>query len=264
VKTWTLLFLASAASAQTGAREIVRQAMVNFEKDARTSLRYSYLQTDDDKNKGVTVSLVTAIHGTPYERVVSRNGEPLTGEREMKEQQKYEKTIAEREHETPEQRAKRLRSYTEDNKYLEEALDAFDYRLLPSDGSNYVLECTPRPGYEPRNMKAKIFTKVEAKAWIDKQDLRLVKVDANITAPVTMGLIVARLEKGGHMMLEQTRVAGSTWLPSRVVISGKAKIMLVESKQMDERISYSDYREIKREKGPQVGQAASPDPAAKR
>jgi hypothetical protein len=259
MKALTLLLVASAAfAADPDPREIVRQAIQNFEKDAQAELRYSYVQTDDKKSKGVTVSQVTIIQGTPYERVVSRNGQPISTEQEKKEQEKYEKAVSEREYETPEQRAKRLRSYAEDNKIFEEALDAFDFKLMPSDGSDYVLECTPRPGFQPHGMKAKIFTKVQATAWIDKRDVRLVKADATVIAPVSIGLFVARMSKGGHMLIEQKLIEESTWFPTHVAFSGKAKIMLVDSKQMDEQISYGDYRPIDKDQARHGGQTVAP------
>jgi hypothetical protein len=99
-------------------------------------------------------------------------------------------------------------------------------------------------------MKSRMFTKLVAKIWIDKQDLRMAKADATVTDTISIGLIMARIGRGGHFDLEQTRLPCGLWVPKRIDINGTAKIMLVDKKNLDERITFGDYQPISRHPGP--------------
>jgi hypothetical protein len=69
-----------------------------------------------------------------------------------------------------------------------------------------------------------------------------VKVDASVMAPFSMGLFLARVQPGTHIVFEQMSVAGGVWLPKRVEIKAEAKILFVKNYQMQEVITYSEYR----------------------
>ncbi len=225
--------------------EVARLAVKNYQADQLTALKYSYTENDDDKNKGPVVYEVSTIQGLPYERVISRNGTRLSGEAEAKEQQKYENTVSKRADKSPVDREKRLKNFEEQTKFLDEAPEAFDFKMLPGETikgrETLVVACTPKPGFHPGNMRSKMFTKLQAKAWVDRQDMRIVKIEADLTDAVPIGLIMARVGRGTHMEMEQMRLADGTWVLKRLAIGGKAKILLVDNKVLDETVVYSDY-----------------------
>jgi hypothetical protein len=106
----------------------------------------------------------------------------------------------------------------------------------------YILQATPKPGYRAHSKYGKIVSKVQGKLWVDKQDFGWIKVDANVVAPFSMGLFLARVYPGTHILFEQTRVAEGIWLPRRIEIKADARILFLKNYQMQEVISYSDYR----------------------
>ncbi|HVS88331.1 MAG TPA: transposase, partial [Candidatus Acidoferrum sp.] len=58
-----------------------------------------------------------------------------------------------------------------------------------ADGrSAYVLQATPHPGYHAHGKYGKMFSKVEGKLWVDKQDFGWIKVDGQVTQSFSMGL----------------------------------------------------------------------------
>jgi len=83
---------------------------------------------------------------------------------------------------------------------------------------------------------------VHGKLWVDKQDFGWVKVDANVVAPFSMGLFLARVNPGTHILFEQIRVAEGIWLPRHIEIKADAKILFLKNYQMQEVITYSEYR----------------------
>lgn len=88
---------------------------------------------------------------------------------------------------------------------------AFDFSLIGEDVVDgrpaYLLPATPRPGYQAHGKYGRIFSRVEGQVWIDKQDLGWIKVDGQVIQPFSMGLFLARVQPGSHIMMEQTRVA---------------------------------------------------------
>jgi hypothetical protein len=240
--------------------EIARKAVRNFQSDQMTTLKYTYLETDDHETKGITVSQFSTIEGTPYGRVISKNGVTLSGNAEKHEDDKLEKTKIARASEVKAQRDKRLRAYKDQTRFLEEAPEAFDFKVLPVevvDGrAAYVVEGTPKPGFEPQSGHAKMFTKVQIKAWVDKQDLRIVKVEAEVMDPVSIGWILAQVGTGTHMELEQMLLDDGTWVVKKLSIEGRAKILHMHNKQLDESWTDSQYVRVPQDHKP--GPVAEP------
>ena len=174
---------------------------------------------------------------------MERNGRPPSAEEERKQKEKLDKL----KRETPEQRAERLRKQEEENTSLvREVPKAFDFQLVGEEVVNgrpaYVLQATPHPGYHAQGKYGKMFSKVEGKLWVDKQDLGWIKVDGQVIQPFSMGLFLARVLRGSHITMEQTRVDDGIWMPERVEVRAAAKIFFVKSLVIDRVLTYSEYR----------------------
>jgi hypothetical protein len=57
-----------------------------------------------------------------------------------------------------------------------------------------------------------------------------------------MGLFVARVQRGSHIVLEQTCLGDAIWAPKRLEVRASAKILLLKSLELDRILTYSDYR----------------------
>ena len=87
------------------------------------------------------------------------------------------------------------------------------------DGNSmYVIEATPRPGYQPRSRTAKVLVQLQGRLWVDKRDYHLVKAEVEVVDTISVGLFLIRLAKGSRAAFEQTRVNDEVWLPQRVQI----------------------------------------------
>jgi hypothetical protein len=148
-------------------------------------------------------------------------------------------------HETPDARAARLHEEQENESFIREVPAGFDFQLIGEEAVNgrpaYVLQATPHPGYHPHGRYGKMFLGVEGKLWIDKQDLGWVKVDGQVIQPVSMGLFLARVQRGSHIMMQQIRVGDGMWMPRRIEVCVRAKVLFVMSYDMDRILTYSDY-----------------------
>jgi hypothetical protein len=248
-------------------RQIVESSIAATQRHWQARLRYTYMERDESrrrdldgrvKSEDVDVSRTILVNGVPCEQLVERNGRPPSAEEERKHKEKLDKL----KRETPEQRAERLRKQEEENTSLvREVPKAFDFQLLGEEAVNgrpaYVLQATPRPDYQAQGKYGNMFSKVAGKLWVDKQDLGWIKVDGQVIQPFSMGLFLARVLRGSHIMMEQTRVDDRIWMPEHVEVRAAAKILFVKNLVVERVLTYSDYR-LPQTKEPTTGDQAIP------
>lgn len=233
------------------ARQIVRQSVLATERSWQARDQYIYMEHDDDrrldslgqvKSEDISLTRMNLVNGARLEQLMERNGRIPSAEEQKKIDQDFEKL----KHETPAEQTARLRKDQENRSFLHDVIEAFDFHLIGEevvDGRPaYVLRATPHPGYHARGKYGKMFNKVEGKLWVDKQDLGWIKVDGQVTQAFSMGLFVARVQRGSHIILEQTCVGDAVWVPKRLEVRASARILFLKSLDIDRILTYSDYR----------------------
>jgi len=233
------------------ARQIVGPSVEATERSWQARNHYSYLERDEDrrldsrgqvKSEDVNVTSTILVNGTRFEQLMEHNGQPPSAEQERQRDADLDKL----KHETPEEQTARLRKDQENSSFLKEVLQAFDFQLIGEeivDGRlAYVLQATPHPGYHSRGKFGKMFSKVEGKLWVDAQDYGWIKVDGQVTESFSMGLFLARVQRGSHLILEQSHVAEGVWVPKRIEVRATARILVLKSLDIDRILTYSDYR----------------------
>jgi hypothetical protein len=237
--------------AQPDGREIVRRSISTADRNWKARQSYTYTVHDEQrhldaqgrvKSTDVDVSKAVLVNVDTVEQMVSHNGGPPI----PKKKKKDEESLRKRRSEMPQERADRRREEKENRAFIDEVPDAFNFRLLGEQvvrgRPTYVLEVTPNLGFHPRSKYGGMFSKVRGKLWVDRQDFGWVKVDVDVTEPFSMGLFLARVQPGSHIVFEQTRWADGVWLPARIEIKANAKILFVKNYAMYEVITYSEYR----------------------
>jgi hypothetical protein len=257
VKTATLLLVGLVARcalcADPNPRDLVSRSIANYEKDWKAALDFTYTEheiTNDSSGrpKSVEVSQVNVLNGTPYSRLIAKDGHPLAPDEALRENEKYDKTLDARERETAEQRARRVRKYEDERRFLYEIPNAFNIRLVGHETlngrANYIIALTPKAGYVPQSHNARIFQNIEGKLWIDEQDLRWTQAVANVIDTISFGWILARIGPGAHITLKQEKVDGEHWMPKEIDVNGMARIMLVKNRTVNQTISYDNYKRV--------------------
>jgi hypothetical protein len=204
------------------------------------------------KSKEVETFDVTLLDGSPYRRLAARDDRPLTPGEESKEQKRLARSTLQRQKETAPQRAQRLAEYQKRPEWQREVWhelpEAFDFRLAGEEPWNgnalYVIEATPRQGYQPRSRTAEALTHVHGKLWVDKQDYHLVKVEVEVVGTISVGLFLVRVAKGSRAAFEQTRVNDEVWLPRRVQVFASARLGLLKVLHIEQEVIYSKCREF--------------------
>jgi hypothetical protein len=196
------------------------------------------------KSENVDISRMILVNGARFEQLIEHNGQlPST-----KDQRKSDEDLDKLRHETPDEQTARLRKDQENRAFLRDVLEAFDFHLIGEEmvGGRpaYVLHAIPHPGYHAHGKYAKMFSKVEGKLWVDKQDFGWIKVDGQVTQSFSMGLILARVERGSHIILEQTCLGDAVWVPKRIEVRATARILFLKSLGFERILTYSDYRPV--------------------
>jgi hypothetical protein len=256
-----LLAAACTMAAAQDPREIVRRSIQLMDHNLAIARNYTFLERsetrelDSDghvKTHKILLYDVTMLEGSPYRRLVGKDDHGLSPEEERIEQMKLADGIAQRQKETPSERARRIaeweRKRQREREPLDEVPDAFDFRLAGEaqiDGRDaWIIEGTPHPGYHARNNLAKLFRKFRGKLWIDKAGYQWVKTEAEVTDDISWGLFVARLSKGARLDVQMTRVNDEVWLPKRVAIKASARVALVKQYNIESDTSFSNYRKF--------------------
>ena len=257
-----VIALAAIAAAQTpDAREIVRRSIQAGDENWQVARYYTFLQRTDErqldsagrmKSKEVKTWDVTLLEGSPYLRLVERDDRPLPAAEAKKEQEKLEKSNAERSKESPAERQRRIDGYERrrerQRKTMHEVEDAFDFKIAGQDRVKgrdvWILEATPHPGYRPRSRDAKVLPNVRGKLWIDQRTYHWAKLEAEVIHPVSWGLFLVRLDEGARIRFDETRVNDEVWLPQRISITASARIGIFKKLRVQEDTTYKNFRKF--------------------
>lgn len=254
--------LASIAAAETpDAHEIVQRSVTAIEGNWKIARNYTFLEREEErqldsegrvKSKEVKTYDITLLEGSPYMRLTERDDHPLPPAEEKKEQEKLEKSIAEREKETPAERQRRIDDYEKrrqrQRETMQEVAEAFDFRVIGQervDGRDtWILDATPRKGYVPRSRDAKILPHVRGKLWIDQRTYHWVKLEAEVIDTVSWGLFLVRLDRGARIWFDQTLVNDEVWLPKHVYISASARLGIFKKLRVEQDTTFKNFRKF--------------------
>ncbi|MCU1234163.1 MAG: hypothetical protein JWP63_2130 [Candidatus Solibacter sp.] len=255
-----ILFLPSILLAQD-AVEIVRRAAELDRKNIETARNYTYLRRQEQRDidssghvkKSESTTLdVTLLEGSPYERLVARDDKPLPEKERRQEEEKLQKSIAERRRETREQRDRRVAEWEHKQERQREPMkelpEAFDLKLAGEEslngGDTWVIDGTPKAGYHPKTRGTSFFPKVKFRLWIEKNAYHWVKFDMESLDTISFGGILVRMAKGSHLTAENARINNEVWLPKAAILKGSIRIALVKVLRGEMRFSFSDYKKF--------------------
>lgn len=235
----------------SNATQIVQRSVANTTYDWNLAPQYNFTEHDVIVKHGVkTVKTyqVLMLEGSPYNKLIAVNGQPLSAAAAAAQDQKLQQETAHRRSESPSAHQKRVADYErerrQDHALMAEMARAFDYKLAGQETVNgrlcYILDATPKAGYEPISRETKVLKGMRGRMWIDTQNYQWVKVHAEVFRPVTFGLFIAHVEPGTQFNLEDEPVSGNVWLPAHFSVRVKARILFASRNSLDDE-TYSNY-----------------------
>jgi hypothetical protein len=252
------------ALSQEQIKDLIRRTAENDIQNDKKLRDYTYVERQETrklngkgevKSSETETSDVMEIYGEPVQKLVAKNDKPLSDKDARKEDEKIQKIIDKRKNESDSDREKRLKKEEKDHEdereFVREIADAYNFTYVGMeklDGrDNYVITGEPKPGYKPQHRDANILTKTRFRAWIDKDDVQMKKVDVEFTDTFTWGLFIARLHKGSRAVIENTRVNDEVWLQQHVAVKLDARVALLKDFAMEVDVSDRDYKKFRTE-----------------
>jgi len=236
---------------------LVRRAVDNDKENDKRAHDYMYIQREEQKTKDKTEARtkeVFYLYGHEIERLIAKDDKPLTEKDARKEEERIAKEIEKiknvSEAERRKQEERRAKEHEQERKVWDEVSEAFDFRMQPVELVNgrdaWVVSAEPRKAYRPKTKEAKILQKVRFRAWIDKEETQMVRIDGEVIEDISFGVFLAKLQKGAHFTVEQMRVNDEVWLPQHVNVNAGARL-LFKHIDFNEDVTYRDYRKFRTE-----------------
>lgn len=186
-----------------------------------------------------------------YRKLVARNGSPLPADELAEQDRDYEKKVARAtgaaaEAKREKRRVERARREREIVDELFRVLDvAVQGREVLDGRSTVVVTFSPRPGVETSDRAGKVLQKFAGRAWVDEEDVQVVRAEAELLDTFSYGLgIFARLYKGATASFVRRKVNGEVWLPARARFQGHARLFLLKGLRIDSVSEYADYKKF--------------------
>jgi hypothetical protein len=263
------VFVAAAAWAQdpTG---IVRKAIVQSQLDWVRMNDYAWQVRSVERHfdpQGNIESVkrerweTLMLGGEPHRRTLERDGKPVSAGERRRDRNDFEQAANRLSVASPAERQRRMKDAEarrgRDFAFLSEIPDLFDLRM---EGESviegrpcWVIYGTPRPGAQPRSRDGSMLLKARGRMWIDKATGQWAKVEMETTDTISWGLILARIDPGAKVTLEQMPVTSDLWFPKRLFMAGSGRIGLIKRLAEDQEFQWSDYRRSEPDSGPIFG-----------
>src|ERR1700722_17601064 len=108
-----------------------------------------------------------------------------------------------------------------------------------------VFDFEPNVEFKPHTLMEKIITKLGGVIWIDEKALDVARIDAFFVSDVKIaGGLLANVEKGTRIILEQEFVNNEVWLPTYQEVHVDVRFLMVKGIRADESTRYSDYKKF--------------------
>ncbi len=242
---------AAIAAQQANVSEIVQRSVEANEADFKVAPDFNYKERDR-MAKGSKTYQVTMIDGSPYQRLIAVDGEPLSPSQAAAEEKKQQQAAEQRRSQSSEERQNRIQKYEKerrrDHAMMAQLTKAFDFTLVGHRkvrGFNvYVLKATPKPGYQPPNMETQVLPGMQGELWIDQQTYQWVKVTAHVVRPVSIEGFLAQVQPGTQFELEKSPVESGGWQPTHFAMKSNAKVFYMFSHASQEDDTFFDYQPV--------------------
>ncbi len=266
------LLCASSAAAQDrplpDPKPFLEDVRVHLQRDETLQSGYMYVETRRElkldksgRSTRESMKVIESYPGLPgeerWERVISEDGRPTPPaeleKRDRERQKKAEEYVRKLARQGDKEREKQRRDYEKYRREEAEAIDeifrVYDVRLLRRERieghDTIVCSLTPRPGVRARTRDGKIMQKFIVTAWVSEDDRELVRVEAEATDTVSIGMgLLARVHKGTRASFQRRKVNGEVWLPASFDYRASARVLLLKTFRVGGASQFSGYRKF--------------------
>lgn len=250
--------------------KLLQELKANQEEIEKILEDYSYKQqtikrelTKDGRlnvKESETVQL-TFYKGYRIERVIAKNGKPLTPNQQKSADKKAQKRVKEIEKKLAKEQKRKVKQNSDGTPDPEgrrisiaEVLKASKLvnprRERLKDRDVVVFDFEPDPNFDFKNAKSflKFFGKTVGVMWIDENDKQVVRIEAVLADSYKIGGgLLAKLRKGASFTLEQDRINEEIWLPTSADVNLSVRVLLFGGVKVNQIAKYFDYKKFRTE-----------------
>lgn len=226
----------NAAQPQGSANDLVKTTIKNELNAIATDHTHWMYQSVTRKDGAMVTEVVVETRDANVERVIARNGKPLTPDEQKQEDAKVQKFVDD----TAAQHKQR-QDLDNDLKKSRDMLsmlpDALTYTYAGTEGNKTRLTFKGNPSFHPPSREAKVFAAMEGEMLIGTKEDRLAQFSGHLAKPVKFGGgLLGDLQAGGTFDVHQQEVGPRHWEITmlKVNIKGKALIFKTISEQQNE------------------------------
>jgi hypothetical protein len=215
---------------------------------------FEYEGNGKPKPPEVKESTFFYLDGEEVSTLVKKDGKLLSDDERKKEEARVLKQIEELEKRADKKEKKDEKDHEEgkddeDEVSMETFLRACQFvnpRRERFRGADVlVFDFEPNVEFKPHTLMEKIITKLGGVIWIDEKALDVARLDAFFVSDVKIaGGLLANVEKGTRIILEQEFVNDEVWLPTYQEVHVDVRFLLVKGIRADESTRYSDYKKF--------------------
>lgn len=201
------------------------------------------------------------VNGHEIDRVVQKNGKPLTGADADKEQKRVTKQV-EKAEKVPSDRSLQNPNQTITVGKMLEIMQVTNPRRVEYNGrSTLEFDLAGRHDAKTHGIAEGAMKKIAGSIWIDEQDRQVAHLEVRFTDNFHLGGgLLANIEKGTEFRFDQGLVNGEIWLPTGGEIHVTARLMLLKGVRQHLTIHDWDYKRFHVDAEQQKSAAALQDP----
>lgn len=225
---------------------------------------YTYTKTSTETRadgEGEKVSQYTyeafSAYGRRVEKLVAKNGRPLTPEEARNEDARVAKQVRENERRAASRAAEREGEDEDDRLTVARILRVCRFvnprRERWRGRDAVVVDFEARPGGQAADRLESALRKLVGSVWIDEDAKQLLRLEARVNEPIKIGAgLLLSLQRGASLAFEQEFVNDEVWLPSYAEVIGSARLLLVKGIKINQVQRFSDYRKFEVETSSQI------------
>lgn len=210
------------------AGQLVREVIYNEQHDHQLHGWWKYW-IEQRSAAGLRVEEQVETTDGPISRLTLSDGRPLTPQMQEEEEARLERLLS-----SPNEQARHVRQYDEDEERIGRILallpDAFVYEYESEENGCYRLRFHPNPAYKADRIEARIFHAMSGTLWVDVRAKRLARLEGHVDENVDFGFgILGRLYKGGWFRLVRVQVGETDWKTASLEVHMNVRALLVKT-----------------------------------
>jgi hypothetical protein len=263
LRAWAAVFALLAASSFVPAQdakpaipasELLRQAVAREVAEANGPAVKHMFRSRKQTPRGSQTRLYVQTHDAMAGMVIAIDDQALTQEQQQAEAGHLQ-WLADNPEVLRKKHAREKEDAERSLRIVKALPEAFRYEYAGSEtgtantgkaGDSLVrLNFTPNPDYSPPSREEQVLTGMKGYVLIDQQAQRLARIDGTLFKDVTFGWgIVGRLDRGGHLRVQQADAGDGTWDITEMSMSFTGKILLFRNLNVVSDEVFSDFRQV--------------------